>query len=78
MSSYEKQVGLKERLKTMLKSQELIPRVSSGIERRVAVELTFPFPPSQELILLGRSQRMMQSNNQVRRLFPLSFSLSRL
>ncbi|ORY56562.1 ABC1 family-domain-containing protein [Leucosporidium creatinivorum] len=43
MSSYEKQVGLKERLKTMLKSQELIPR---------------------ELILLGRSQRMMQSNNQ--------------
>lgn len=30
MSNYEKQLGLKERLKTMLKSQELIPRVSSS------------------------------------------------
>lgn len=62
-SSYEAQVGLKDRLRSMLESEELIPRVRHSIYRSTAVVIDLPLH-SQELIFITRTMRMMQANNQ--------------
>lgn len=55
-SAYELQVAAKAQLKALLESEQLIPRVS----------YQFVFQTNhQELIFIGRCQRMLQANNQV-------------
>lgn len=55
-SAYELQVAAKAQLKALLESEQLIPRVSWNFE--VVTDV-------QELIFIGRCQRMLQANNQV-------------
>lgn len=55
-SAYELQVAAKAQLKALLESEQLIPRVSY---------LGIAETDKQELIFIGRCQRMLQANNQV-------------
>ena len=56
MSTYDKHMNVKERLKTLLESEELVPRVSLCFESYLYV-CSFGF---QELFLMARMMRIAQ------------------
>ena len=66
-SQYEQQVELKQRMKSMLENEQLIPRVRGALAWSITVfrNRSRSTADKQELIFLTRCQRMMQANNQL-------------